>query len=118
MAELDRLRSLGGELAWPPTPDVASRLVLAPRRRRLRPLVAGIALAAVALAIAFAVPPARSALLRFFGFGGVTIERVHTLPAAAEEPLAAGLGLPASTAEAERALGTPFLPASHGALYV
>jgi hypothetical protein len=114
MADLDRsLRTLGVD--WPPTPDVAARLELAPRRRR-RELVAAAALAA-ALVAAFAVPQSRSAILRFFGIGGVTIERVSTLPAAAERPLGAGLGPRLTDAEAEAMLGAPFRPASHGTLY-
>jgi len=56
----------------------------------------------VAFGIAMAVPPARSAILRFFHIGAVTIERVQTLPPARERPLAAGLGpaLPLDQAEA------------------
>ena len=113
MTELD-LRSLVPEVAWPPTPDIASRLVLEPRRRR-GALVA--ALAAAALAAAFAVPQSRSAILRFFHLGGVTIERVDTLPPAQERPLSAGLGEPVGDAEAERTLNGPFVPADHGTLY-
>jgi hypothetical protein len=115
MADPDRsLRDL--RVDWPETPDVGARLQLAPRRR-LRPLAVAVALALLALAIAFAVPPARSALLRFFGLGAVTIERVQTLPFAAERPLAAGLGVRVGAAEAERTLGAPFRPAEHGPLY-
>jgi hypothetical protein len=112
MTDLDlRLRALN--VAWPPTPEL--RLELAPRRQRRRVLVA--ALAGAALAAAFAVPQSRSALLRFFHLGGVTIERVDTLPSAQERPLSAGLGDPVDDAEAARALSGPFLPARHGTLY-
>ena len=94
MTDLERdLRSLGSTVAWPPTPDVASRLELRPRRRRA--LVVAVALAVVALVAAFAVPQSRSAILRFFHLRGVTVERVGTLPPAQELPLAAGLGRPA-----------------------
>jgi hypothetical protein len=117
MTELDDLRSLATHVAWPSTPDVAGRLELGPRRRFRRPLVVAVALAVLALAIAFAVPPARSAILRLFGIGGVTIERVAKLPPAEEHPLAAGLGPRLTGAEAERMLGAPFRPASHGPLY-
>jgi hypothetical protein len=111
MTDLDRqLRALA--VAWPPTPEL--RLELVPRHRR-RVLVA--ALAAAALAAAFAVPQSRSAILRFFHLGGVTIERVGTLPPAQERPLSAGLGGQVSDSEAERALGVSFLPAHHGTLF-
>jgi hypothetical protein len=40
--------------------------------------------------------------------GGVTVERVQTLPAAQERPLASTLGVPVSAAEAEVLLGRPF----------
>jgi len=116
MTDVDRLRSLAEEVAWPPTPDVAARLELGPPRR-LHPLALAVALALLALAIAFAVPPARSAILRFFGLGGVTIERVETLPAAVERPLAVGIGAPIGSAEAQRRLGVPFRPYEHGQLY-
>src|SRR5437870_8736270 len=117
MAELEHvLRRLAAELEWPRTPDIAGRLELGRQRRLLRPLVVAVALAALALAVAFAVPSARSALLRLFGLGGVTIERVSTLPAAEQRPLAAGLGTPVTAAEAERALGAPFRPDVHGPL--
>jgi len=46
----------------------------------------------VALGIALAVPPARSAILRFFHIGSVTVERVETLPHAQQRSLVAGLG--------------------------
>ena len=63
----------------------------------------------------FAVPQARSAILRFFHLGGVTVERVTTLPAAEERPLAVGLGAPVSRAEAEAVLGGPVaLPRVNG----
>ena len=104
MPELERaLERLADEVAWPATP--AFELDRAPSRRRW--LVA-VALAVVALAIAFAVPPARSALLRLFHLGGVTVERVQTLPAAQERPLSASLGVPVTAADARELLGTRF----------
>jgi hypothetical protein len=111
MTDFDRqLRAL--DVAWPPTPEL--RLELAPRRRR-GVLVA--AFAAVALAAAFAVPQSRSAILRFFHLGGVTIERVGTLPPAQERPLSAGLGQAVGDREAALVLNGPFLPSRHGTLY-
>ena len=116
MTELERdLRSLGSRVAWPPAPDVASRLELRPRPRRT--LVVAVALAVVALAAAFAVPQSRSAILRFFHLRGVTVERVDTLPPAQELPLATGLGSAVGDEAARQALGGPFLPAEHGTLY-
>jgi hypothetical protein len=118
MSELERtLHELAGEIAWPATPDVAARLELQPRRRRVAPLVA-VALALIAVAAALAVPQARSAILRFFHVGGVTVERVETLPRAPALPLGADLGRPVSGAEAARVLGRPFLfPGERTALY-
>jgi hypothetical protein len=113
MTELERnLRAL--PVAWPETPDVAGRLRLRRRRRVLVPILAA---AVVAAAAAFTVPQSRSAILRFFHLGGVSVEHVATLPPAQERPLAAGLGRPVDDAEARRVLGVSFLPAAHGPLY-
>jgi hypothetical protein len=118
MSELTELelRTLAPEVEWPPTPDVAGRLAFA-RRPRRRALTAAVAIAAAALAATFAVPQSRSAVLRFFHLGGVTVVRVDTLPRAEERPLSAGLGDPVGDAEAALVLGAPFRPASHGQLY-
>src|SRR5947208_12277662 len=94
MTELERaLAALGEELEFPQSrdawPRIADRLQ---RRRWVRPAVFALAAGVVALAIALAVPPARSAILKFFHIGSVTVERVETLPAAQERPLVAGLG--------------------------
>jgi hypothetical protein len=55
-----------------------------------------------AIAIAFAVPQSRAAILRFFHLGAATVQLVERLPAAQERPLTAGLGaaVPAATARA------------------
>jgi hypothetical protein len=89
--ELARLRD---ELAWPPTPDlataVATRIAAEPRGaapwRRLAPLrpatVALVALAAL-LAIAAtlaAAPGVRARIEHWLGIGAVRIERVERLP--------------------------------------
>jgi hypothetical protein len=103
MSELERaLVALGSELEFPPTPDLVGpvRARLA-RRPRWRMLAAAVALLAVAFGIAMAVPQARSAILRFFHIGAVTVERVETLPHAARRPLVAGLGAPLSRPAAE-----------------
>lgn len=98
------IRSL--EIAWPETPSFHLEFE---RRRRRWPVAVAVAIAA--LAAAFAVPQSRAAILDLFDFGGVTIERVATLPAAQERPLAADLGRVVTEAEAKAALGTrPLLP--------
>lgn len=101
MADLERaLASL--ELDWPATPAFDLRR---PGRRRW-PLAA--AALVLAVGVAFAVPPARSGILRFLHLRGVSIERVQTLPSAQEQSLAASLGAPVTRAEALLVLGRPF----------
>jgi hypothetical protein len=94
MTELERaLVALGNELEFPPTPDVWPRVAgRLQRRRRLRPAALALAVVALAIGVAFAVPDARSAILRFLHIGNATIERVDTLPAAPNRPLVSGLG--------------------------
>ena len=117
MSELEReLTALGAEVEWPETPAFELRLEpAAPRRSRRRGLVLVLALVAVAIGIAFAVPPARSAILDLLHLGGVTVERVQTLPAAEERALGADLGRPVTRGEAEEILGGPVrLPRMNG----
>jgi hypothetical protein len=86
VAELEReLRDLAVDIAFPQTPDVASavRRRLGDRSRstwprRLVPI--GVAAAALAVGVTFAVPQGRTAILRFFGIGAVRIELVDRLP--------------------------------------
>jgi hypothetical protein len=107
MSELERkLTALAAELDWPATPPVSVRLEPAPSGRR-RGLALAVALTVLAVALAFAVPDSRSAILRFLHLGGVTVERVTTLPEAEERALGSDLGIPASREEAEAALGGP-----------
>jgi len=85
MAELDlALRELGRQVAFPPTPDVASavRRQLGERRRTWwqRPLVVALAVLVVGVGAVLAVPPARSAILDWLGIGGARITRVEQLP--------------------------------------
>jgi hypothetical protein len=106
-----RLRALGYELELPPEPDLAPRVVEQLSRTGRRPfpwrrgLALALALVAIAIGTAFAVPQARTAILRFFHLGGATVERVETLPHAVERSQAGGFGRPFSRADAERALG-------------
>ena len=119
MTELERaLVGLGGELAFPETPDlserVLGRLALEPSepRRRRRALVLVLAVLAVAVAAAMAVPQARTAILEFFRLRGATVERVETLPRvppATETTLDLGRPLPGTRADVliPAALGPP-----------
>src|SRR2546430_9265868 len=105
MTELERvLLALGEAIDFPPEPDLRPRVRERLQGRRLaRPLVLAFAAVVVAVGVAFAVPPARSAILRFFHIGSVAIERVQQLPPARERPLAAG----ARPAPAPRGAGAP-----------
>jgi hypothetical protein len=103
-----QLRALGHELAYPPEPDLAPAVLARLDRKPfpwLRAAAVALAVVAIAIATAFAVPQARSAILRFFHLRGVTVERVETLPRAVERPRAGGLGRKVSLAEAERRVG-------------
>jgi hypothetical protein len=87
MTELERrLHALAPYVELPEDPDLQAAVgarIAARRSPRLRRAVAlGLALVALAIGIAFAVPPARSGILRFLGFGGVRIEFVDKLPVA------------------------------------
>jgi hypothetical protein len=115
------LAALGRDLDVPTTPDLVGGVAarLQPRARSRRPLafvVAGVAL--VAFATALAVPSARSSILRFFHLGGVTVERVETLPPAEERPLTANLGESIPVDEAAQRVGfQPLLPAGVDRVY-
>jgi hypothetical protein len=102
-----RLQELGRELAFPPEPDLAPRVRERVHGRPFPWRAAAIAFAVLVLAVAaaFAVPQARSAILRWFHLGGATVERVETLPPASERSLTRGLGRPLPLAEAERRIG-------------
>ena len=106
-----RLRALGHELELPPEPALAPSALgrLSPSGTRplqwRRAAAFALALVAIAVATAFAVPQARTAILRFFHLGGATVIRVETLPPAVERKHAGGLGRPMPRAEAERRLG-------------
>lgn len=111
MNELEhRLVALGQKLELPETPDLAPAVVthLESRGRPFpwrRAAALGLALLALAVVAAFAVPDSRSAILRWFHLGGVRVERVETLPPAVERAQADGLGRKLSRAQAENAVG-------------
>lgn len=87
MAELDReLILLGRRVDWPPEPQLAprvrARLAEEPRRPFpwRRTLVVALAVLAVAIAATFAVPSARTAILRWLGLEHVRVVEVEHLP--------------------------------------
>jgi hypothetical protein len=98
-----RLQALGRELAFPPEPDLAVTPHGASKPFPWRWVA--LAAAVLALTAAFAVPSARTSILRFFHIQGATVERVETLPPAQERSNAGGLGRRVSVREAERLLG-------------
>ena len=85
MAELETaLRALGSDVAFPPTPDLASAVrgrLERPRftRRPLAIVLAVVLLAAIVSVLA--VPQSRSAILDWLGLRNVSVVRVEKLPA-------------------------------------
>jgi hypothetical protein len=119
VSELEqRLVVLGRELELPASPDVAPAVLGRLEGWRpfpWRPVALAFALVAIAVGTAFAVPQARSAILRFFHLGGASVVRVETLPPAVERSQAGGLGEPLPRTEAERRVGFELLlPPVHG----
>jgi hypothetical protein len=97
MSELElRLTQLGRELDLPEPPDLAPavRRRIAEVRRapfwRRRALLVAVAAVPVAIGAVMAVPPARSAILDFFGIGSAEIRLVDELPAVESGPLEVG----------------------------
>ena len=85
MTELEReLRGLATAIDFPETPDIASNLRRQPPDRRRAPwpwrIGLAVGIAVLAVGVGFAVPQARTAILRFFGVGAVQIEFVDRLP--------------------------------------
>jgi hypothetical protein len=98
MSELElALQRLGGELAYPETPELVGtvRRRLAEGRRPFawrRPLVVALAVLLVGVAAVMAVPQARSQILDWFGIGSVTIRYVDELPTVEKRRADLGLG--------------------------
>lgn len=97
MSELElRLQRLGRELALPEPPDLASNVLRRigepgrPPLLRRRGLLVAIAAVVVAVGAVLAVPPARSAILDFFGIGSAEIRLVDELPEVEAGPLDLG----------------------------
>ncbi len=110
MLELERqLRGLAAGVDWPSTPPLPPRFTGGRRvpRSRLRPLWVAVAAVLITVAVALSVPQSRSAILRVFHLGGVTVQRVGVLPPARERPLAAGLGPTVDDETARTSLGEP-----------
>jgi hypothetical protein len=113
MSELElELREL--QIDWPETPDLAAavqgRLAAPPRRRRWLDRPAWqLAVAATALvsAVVMAVPPARSAVLDWLGFGSVRITREEPQPSRFGQALV--LGDPVTLERARREADFPVL---------
>jgi len=76
------LRSLAPFVERPPERDLAPAVRARIGARRPHPgrLVLALAVIVLAVAVAFAVPPARSAILRWLGLGNARIEFVDRLP--------------------------------------
>jgi hypothetical protein len=106
VTELER-RLLALEIAVPEEPDLAPAVLARIKGRPFpwRWVALAAALVAVAIGAAFAVPQARTSILRFFHLGGATVERVDTLPPAVERSRTKGLGRPETLEAAERAVG-------------
>ena len=90
MSELEReLRALGGAIAYPSTPDLGATVSHALTSRRRWPWRAwatvAVALVALAIGVTLAVPPARTAVFRFFHIGAVHVRFVDRLPQVEEQ---------------------------------
>src|SRR5919206_3489344 len=126
MAEVNlelELREVGRLLTYPPEPDLGPAvLARLPERRprfgRRRVLLVAVAALAAAIAVAFAVPPPRTAILDFFHIGSETVERVPTLPPAERRSPVAGLAGPMSLERARELAGFQLLlPPKYGRIY-
>ena len=116
MTALEReLQGLASAVDWPDAPDVSSTVSAlvedvrprrAPRRRRL---ALALAVVLAALLAVLAVPPARTAILDWFGIGSARIVRVDELPSLAPTPGLSILGQRVTLDQARRQAGFPFV---------
>jgi hypothetical protein len=123
MSELERrLALLRDEVAWPPTPDLASavaaRIADEPARREraprgrwpaLRPATVALAALVAALIVAVtlaAAPGVRARIADWLGIGAVRVERVERLPDVGPGR-DLGLGTRTTLAAARRSAGVP-----------
>src|SRR5262245_59722944 len=116
MAELETaLRQLGAEVAFPPTPDLATAIrgrLERPPRFWQRPVAIAAAIVVVAaIAAAFAVPQSRSAILDWLGLRHVSVVHVEKLPVV---PANGGLDLRHRVTLAEAQRAAPWLLAPDG----
>ena len=106
------LHALAPLVEWPHEPDVAPAVavrIAAPRSRRRPSFRVGAALAVVllALAVALAVPPARTAIFDWLGIGSARIVRVDELPPLQLNASLELLGERTTLADARRRAGFP-----------
>ena len=134
MADLERkLRALAGAEEWPPTPDLAPRVVgrleqaagpdsappgrssPTPRRRR-RALAAALALLVALPGAALAFPEVRGDVLEWLGLRDVEVRRTPQPPPARELRPEPDLGSRVTLAQARRRVGfAPLVPGALGA---
>ncbi len=90
MPDLERtLHELAAATRYPSTPELSASVIAAipvQRRRRWRLVVIALAAAIVAVGVALAVPPARSAILDWLGLGPIEVRRVEKLPRVPRNP--------------------------------
>ena len=108
MTDLEQqLLALGAGIGFPPTPELAMPTATEPRPRPRRLVLAGIALAALAIcfgAVLAASPGARSGLRDLFGIGSVRVTRLEDTPPDASGPLVRSGSPSHSTRPSGRAL--------------
>ncbi len=108
MAELETaLRQLGHEVAFPPTPDLASAIrgrLERPQRFWRRPVAIALAVLVVAaIGAVLAVPQSRSAILDWLGLRNVSVVRVEKLPVVPPRDASiSGAGSPSTRPSAAR----------------
>ena len=111
MTRLEReLQALASSVDWRDEPDVAAlvaRRIAGERPGPARPrrLALAVAVVLVALLAAFAVPPARTAILDWLGIGGARIVRVDELPSLPATPGIELLGNHATVGDARARAG-------------